>query len=263
MNRRPSRPARVLAPVLTASVLLACAACSDGGKRTDTSALAQSQAPSKAAATASATAGGLTEAQAREALIREPDLEDDWRKADDAASWRDRLLIGTVDVADFLTGKAQAKECQRLLDRLYAEDLLGKPSGASALTGFEEEDSRLLYQVASYRASDLAEAFDWLKELPDTCDEFTYTAAGSGGQERTVQVTGRRVPAEGDARQGLRVVVRGDVEGTPATLTLDVAAVRIGSDALTVTAGGLDGDEDDSVEDAVRAGARNLEAVRG
>jgi hypothetical protein len=57
------------------------------------------------------------------------------------------------------------------------------------------------------------------------------------------------------------VTVQGSTGGNDATLTLDVAAVRVGDDAITVTAGGLDGDETDSAQQAVRQGTQRLEAV--
>lgn len=255
MTRRPSRPARVLAPALAATVLLTCAACSDDDKDSSASAIGASPL----AADSPTAVDRLTEAGARQALITETDLEDDWTQVKDAATWRDSLLIGKVDVADFLTAKADTADCQKLLDGLYSDELLGEPSGASALTGFQEGDSRLLYQVGAYRRAGLDASLAWLKSLPVKCDQFTAT--DSAGDKRTVQVTEASLPDEGDAREGLRVTVQGTSGGNPATLTLDVAAVRVGSDAITVTAGGLDGDEDDSVQDAVRAGTKRLKDV--
>jgi hypothetical protein len=76
-----------------------------------------------------------------------------------------------------------------------------------------------------------------------------------------VQVTETSVPQAGDARQGLHVTVQGTAAGAPATLTLDVAAVRVGSNALTVTAGGLDGGESDSFARAVTRGTQRLTDV--
>ncbi|MFF3499332.1 hypothetical protein [Streptomyces sp. NPDC003247] len=201
----------------------------------------------------------LTEAAAKTALITEADLEDDWNQVDDAASWRDSLLIGQVDTADFLTGKTQAADCQRLLDALYDDNLLGDPSGTSALTGFQEGRSRLLYQVAAYEKSDLDDSWDWMASLPDTCDQFTVTGGDSG--ERTVQVVEASLPESGDARQAVTVTVKGTTGGDPVTLTLDVAAVRVGADAITVTNGGLDGADHDSTRTAVEQGASRLKDV--
>lgn len=200
----------------------------------------------------------LTAQGAQTALVTEGDLEDDWNQVKDAATWRDSLLIGKVDTADFLTGKAQAADCQRLLDSLYDDDLLGKPSGASALTGFQQGDARLLYQVAAYSGDDLDDSWSWLKSLPTECDQFTAT--GDGG-ERTVQVVTASLPKEGDARQGLTVTVKGTSDGSPVTLTLDVAAVRVGDDAITVTNGGLGGADHDSTETAVQQGTQRLKDV--
>ncbi|EPH46085.1 hypothetical protein STRAU_0821 [Streptomyces aurantiacus JA 4570] len=238
------------------------AACSgsdgDGGEqgRADVSA----SPVAEKSPTASASAKALTAAGAKAALLTEADLEDDWTQVKDAATWRDSLLIGKVKVADFLTGKADAADCQKLLDALYGDDLLGKPTGASALTGFADGgDARLLQQVAAYDQSRLDKSLAWLKTLPVTCDQFTVTGGDAG--RRTVQVVETSLPGVGDARQGLRVTLKGETDGSPTTLTLDVAAVRIGPNALTVTGGGLDGLEDDTTEQAVRQGTDRLEDV--
>ncbi|MFJ9114851.1 hypothetical protein ACIRJO_04805 [Streptomyces sp. NPDC102394] len=261
MSRRPSRPVRVLASAVSLGALLAVAACSSGGDGGSAAASSVADSPLAEVAGTSPTPGArLTEAGARAALITETDLEGDWNQVKTAASWGDTLLVGKVDVAAFLTAKADAADCQRLMDSLYDDDLLGKPSGANALTGFEEGDSRLLYQVAAYNPVRLSAALGWMKSLPVKCDQFTATD-GKGGK-RTVQVTTSSVPNQGDARQGLHVVVQGTANGEPATLTLDVAAVRIGNDAITVTAGGLAGGQHASLELAVREGAQRLKQVK-
>lgn len=264
--RRPSRPARLVVPALAAGALLTPAACSDGGDReAGSSDVAASPAAegSRPASPLAATSPGtvLTAAGARSALITEADIEEDWTQVADkeAAGWHDSMLIGDVDVDDFLTGKSNAKDCQRLMDGLYSEDLLGKPSGASALRGFEQDQSRLLYQVAAYERTDLEDSLAWLKSLPDKCDQFTVT---DGGDRRTVQVVEISLPKVGDDRQGLRVTVKGTADGAQATLTQNVAAVLVGSDAITVTAGGLDGGEKDSVEEAVKQGTPRLKDVQ-
>lgn len=194
------------------------------------------------------------------ALITENDLEGNWNQVKGAADRGGTLLIGKVDVAQFLTAKANAADCQRLLDALYDDDLLGKPTGASALAGFEQGDARLLHQVAAYNRVRLSAAPAWLKTLPVRCDQFTATDAKGG--RRTVQVTSASVPKQGDARQGLHVRVQGTANGEPATLTLDVAAVSVGSDAITVTAGGPAGGAHPSLELVVRKGAQRLKDVQ-
>jgi hypothetical protein len=261
MTHRPPRPSRLLASALAAGALLTTAACADGDEsgpgRADTTEITTEISSSPLA---QASPAALTPAGARAALVTEADLEDDWTQVKNAATWRDSLLVGQVDVADFLTGKADAADCQKLLDRLYDDELLGKPSGASALTGFKEGESRLLYQVAAYDKAALDTSFTWLKSLPVKCDQFTVKD-GSGGQ-RTVQVVGTSLPKEGDARQGLQVTVQGTSGGEPTTLTLDVAALRFGTDAITFTNGGLDGADDDTTEQAAKLGAARLEDVQ-
>ncbi|MDF3148160.1 MULTISPECIES: hypothetical protein [unclassified Streptomyces] len=262
MSRRPSRPVRVVASALAAGALLTTAACSDDGAGTGTGSRASdvSASPLARKQPTSSPSPVLTEAGAQAALITEADIEDEWTQVKDteAENWHDSLLIGTVDVSDFLTAKADAADCQRLMDSLYDDDLLGKPSGANALRGFTQDDSRLLYQVASYDRSDPQDSLNWMAKLPDECDQFTMT---EDGEERTVQVIETTLPDVGDAREGLRLTVQGRTGGEEATLTLDVAAVRVGNDAITVTAGGLDGDEHDSVEQAVKLGTQRLEDV--
>ncbi|MEU7407043.1 hypothetical protein [Streptomyces sp. NPDC044948] len=207
----------------------------------------------------SASPGTLTESGAKAALLTEADLEDGWNRVQDADKWRDRLLVGEVDVADFLTAKSKATDCQALLDALYGDDLLGEPSGPSALAGFEQDDARLLEQVAGYDRAGLDARLKWMDTLPQTCDEFTAT--GSGGEKRTVQVTEASVPDVGDAREGLHVTVQGTADATPVTLTLDIAAVRVGTSALTLTGGGTDGGQTSSVEQGVRQGTERLKTV--
>ncbi|AYC37694.1 hypothetical protein ACFYZI_10690 [Streptomyces griseorubiginosus] len=257
MTQRPSRPVRVLASALAAGALLTTAACSDGD---DSGADGADTTRISSSPLAQESPAALTPAGARAALVTEGDLEGDWDQVKDAADWRDSLLVGKVDVADFLTAKTNAADCQKFLDALYSDDLLGKPSGASALTGFEEGDSRLLYQVAAYDRKALSGSLAWLKSLPVTCDQFTAT--DSSGGKRTVQVTERSLPKEGDARQGLRVTVQGTSGGAATTLTLDVAALRVGTDAITITNGGLDGVDGDSTDTAAELGTGRLEQVQ-
>ena len=255
----PVRPVRALAVALAAGTLLATAACSGGGDGTSSGTGVPASPVAQRAGTASPGAY-LTPQDAETALITEGDLEDDWDQVKNAASWDDSLLIGTVDTSDFLTAKAQAEDCQRLLDSLYDDDLLSKPAGASALTGFQQGESRLLYQVAAYETSDLDQSFKWLASLPDSCDEFT--AVAPDGSRRTVQVVEASLPKVGDARQGLTMTMTGTSDGDPVTLTLDVAAVRVGADAITVTNGGRGGADHDSTKTAVQQGTDRLKDVQ-
>ncbi|MFD7702868.1 hypothetical protein [Streptomyces caelestis] len=258
-----ARSSRVLAAALATGTLLTTGACSgtdDGasaGSKTATAAVAaQTESPTS---TPSSPTSDLSGTGARNALITEADLEDDWRQVEDPEKWRDSLLVGQVDAAAFLEGRSDASKCQRLIDSLYDETLLGTPSGASALNGFQEGDSRLLYQVAAYQKPGLDDSMKWLKSLPDTCDQFTLTGGDNG--DRTVRVVETSLPEEGDARQGLTVTVKGESGGEPVTLTLEVAAVQIGANAITVTNGGLGGVDQDSTTAAVEQGTQRLQEV--
>ncbi|MEV5531112.1 hypothetical protein [Streptomyces prunicolor] len=272
---RPSCPARVLASALAVGVLLTCAACSGegdgggGGRDVDRSnasdvaaspLAAESKLASPRTERSASASPALTPAGAKAALITEADLEDNWTQVKDAADWGDKLVVDKVDVADFLTAKTNAADCQKLLDALYDDTLLGKPSGASALTGFEQSDSRLLYQVAAYDRAKLGASLNWLKTLPVKCDQFTAT--DSKGGHRTVQVIEDSVPSVGDARQGLQVTVTGTSGSEPTTLTAQLAVVRVGTDAITVTSGGLDGTESDTTKAAVQNGTTRLKDVQ-
>ncbi|MET8893910.1 hypothetical protein [Streptomyces albogriseolus] len=258
------RPARVLAAALAAGTLFATAACSGS----DSSAPPESDASSTVAerglaaqttSPASESPSDLSEEGARNALITPADIEDDWTQVRDPREWRDTLLVGSVDVAAFVDGQSDAQDCQRLVDALFDETLLGKPTGASAVTGFQQGDSRLLYQVAAYDKAELDDSMQWLSELPDACDQFTLTGGDAG--ERTVQVIETSLPQVGDNRQGLTVTMKGESNGDPVTLSLDVAAVQIGADAITVTNGGLDGADHDTTSAAVKQGTQRLQEV--
>ncbi|WP_149546815.1 hypothetical protein [Streptomyces marokkonensis] len=267
-SRTAARPARLLAAALAAGTLLATAACSGGDDGTAAVAEATTTAERPAAAqttptsaTPSATpSSDLTETGARDALITEADIEDDWTQVDDPAAWRDSLLVGEVDVAEFIAGKAHASDCGRFLHSLYDETLLGRPPGASAITGFQEGDSRLFYQVAGYDKAGLDASMKRLKTLPDICDQFTLTGGDQG--ERTVQVVETSLPEVGDDRQGLTVTVKGTSGGEGVTLTLEVAVVQLGADAITVVNGGLDGARHTTTEAAVKQGTQRLSEVQ-
>lgn len=185
------RPARVLAAALAAGTLFATAACSgsdsSASPESDASSTvaerglaAQTTSPAASSPAASESPSDLSEEGARNALITPADIEDDWTQVRDPREWRDTLLVGSVDVAAFVDGQSDVQDCQRLVDALFDETLLGKPTGASAVTGFQEGDSRLLYQVAAYDKAELDDSMQWLSELPDTCDQFTLTGGDAG-----------------------------------------------------------------------------------
>jgi hypothetical protein len=258
-------------------MLLSTAACSNGGGdgggsgRTDSSASPASASPVPASPVAEESGSAspspspsvreLTKAEAQSALITNSDLGSQWDESKGVAAWHDTLLKSKVDEADFVTDKANAKQCQKLLDGLYSENLLGKPQGASAVTGFDDSDNdaQMRYEVASYGKSSLDTQLKWLKTLPDICDQFT--AVDGNGDKQTVQVVSTHLPDVGDARQGLQVTMSGKLEGDPETLTLDFAAVRVGDSALSLTNGGLSGTEHQSTEQAVQAGTNRLKDV--
>ncbi|MEU2336404.1 hypothetical protein ABZ608_22870 [Streptomyces sp. NPDC013172] len=253
---RPSRPARVLAAALAAGSLLAVAACSGGSG--DSAAAAVSPAAERSAASPTATAA-LTGPGAQAALITPADIEDNWQLATDAATWRNNLLVGKVDVAGFLTAKTDAADCQRLLDSLYSDTLLGRATGASGLRGFTSETARMLYQVGDYGSANLNATLGWLKTLPQKCNQFTAT--GKDGSKRTVQVVAAQVPNVGDAREALTVTVQGTSDGQPVTYVTDVAVLRIGASGAAVTNGALDAVDHDSTALAVQNGAQRLKDV--
>ncbi|MGW0967639.1 hypothetical protein [Streptomyces sp. NPDC002516] len=268
------RPSCLLASALTAGMLLSTAACSNGGGdsgsgRTDSSASPAStvpaspvaEEPGRASPSPSASPRVLTKAEAQTALITNSDLGSQWAESTGVAAWHDTLLKSKVDASAFVTDKGNAQQCQKLLDGLYAENLLGKPLGASAVTGFDNnaDNAQMRYEVASYGKSSLDTQMKWLATLPDICDQFT--AVDNKGDRQTVQVVSTHLPDVGDARQGLQVTMSGKLEGNPDTLTLDFAAVQVGDSALSLTNGGLSGTEHQSTEQAVQAGTNRLKDV--
>ncbi|MEU7054675.1 hypothetical protein [Streptomyces sp. NPDC046197] len=195
----------------------------------------------------------LTDAQARAALITQADLGEPWAPTQGTATWHDGVLKAQADVP----------ECQRFLDSLYADELLGTPAGTHAVAGFDDgnDQAQLRYQVLADRPGDVDRALAWLKTLPQTCAQFSAATTRAGVQ--TVQVSELTLPSAGDARQGLRVVlVGGTADGdTATTLVLDVAAVRVGDDAITLTNGGPVDVPADSTRQAVQLGVEHLTQV--
>jgi hypothetical protein len=137
-----------------------------------------------------------------------------------------------------LKAKADTPACQRLLDALYADEPLGRPQGTQAVAGFDDVDgaAQLRHRVLSPRPADVDRSLAWMRGMADDCARFTATTTRHG--EQSVQVREVALPEVGDARQGLRIVFTGpDDYDDPPTLTLDVAAVRVGADALTISTG--------------------------
>lgn len=246
------RPYRVLARVVVLGMLAGAAGCfvDDPGhpRGFPEAAVDDTASPSPSAPSAPA----LTDARARSALLRQGDLGDAWAGTQGAATWRDGLLKGRTD----------RPECQELLDAVYTEDVLGKPRGGTAVAGFDdfEYGAQLRYQVGAYDRADVDARLGQLRQLVDECREFTITDAR--GREHGAEVAPVDLPGDlGDARQGLRLVVSGDVDGGDGALTFDLATVRVGDTAALVTHGGLYGIDDTATRDAARAGAKRLRDV--
>ncbi|MCL6734651.1 hypothetical protein [Streptomyces neyagawaensis] len=255
-SRRTPRTCRVLAPLLGAGLLLgtatACVADRTPPPRGFPEAAVDEATLPASPSAKPAAAPALTDARARSALLRQGDLGGAWSGTQGAATWRDGLLKGRTDPA----------ECQELLDAFYAEDLLGTPRGGRAVTGFDDDEygSQLRYQVGAYDKAQIDERLDHFRKLAGECREFTVT--GFGDREYGAEVTPVDLPRGiGDARQGLRLVVRGDIGGEEGALTLDLAAVRVGDTAVLLTHGGLYGIDDDTTREAARAGAERLQQV--
>ncbi|MFJ7075392.1 hypothetical protein [Streptomyces sp. NPDC098781] len=249
MPRFPVRA--VLVAVCSAGALLSAPACSvvapDRAGRT-----VASPGAAGTASKAPAADPTLTEAQARAALISEADLGEPWVPTEGFATWRDGMLKASAEPA----------ECGRLLDALYAEDLFGADARTRASVGLDDEwdGAQLRYQVVAHRPAEVDRTLAWLGSMPDECGRFTATA---GGGRMAVEVRESELPQVGDARQGLRLVLTGISEYADApTLTLDVAAVRVGDDTITVTNGGLGEVPDEATWAAVELGAHRLDEVR-
>ncbi|MFE6282716.1 hypothetical protein [Streptomyces sp. NPDC057877] len=258
MTRPPAAVRAPLAAVLL-PVLLATGACSAlADPPTATAPEVAASTPASPAArpsapAAPATAPGLSTAQARAALITEADLGAPWVPTEGAATWRDGYLKAK-------TTAGTPADCQRLLDGLYADELLGAPP--RAVVGLDDSytGAQLRYQVTAQRPAAVDRTLTWLSKLPKTCAEFTATTA-SGATEH-VQVYDAALPDAGDARQGLRLTVTPEGAEEAATLTLDVAAVRVGDDALALTNGGLDVVWSEITQAVTELGAERLAAVR-
>jgi len=214
---------------------------------------ARTSAPPASARPSPASVPALTPAQAQAALITYTDLGEPWAPTEGAATWRDGLLKAT----------ANAPDCQKLLDALYSERLFGAGAHVRAATGLDDtwNDSQLHHQIVAVRPADVDRTLAWLKTLPKKCG--TFTAATATGAVQNAAVSDPRLPGIGDARQALRLTLTGEnADGDETVLTLDVAAVRVGDDALILTNGGL-GDVYPEVTQAVaELAAQRLADVR-
>ncbi|MEV5316668.1 hypothetical protein AB0K92_03155 [Streptomyces sp. NPDC052687] len=243
---------------LAAVTLLGAGACSAiemeaADPRTASPAASSSTAPGRSPSPGPATPPALTEAQARAALLAWSDLGEPWAPTQGAATWRDAFLKARA-------AEGTAPDCQRLLDLLYAEELLGAP--AKAVVGLDDtyNEAQLRYQISAQRPADVDRTLAWLRTLPEVCGSFTATMVS--GTVEQVEVADAPLPEAGDVRQGLRVTATIEWEGEPVTLTVDVAAVRVGEDAFTLTNGGLGDVYSEVTAAATELGARRLAEVR-
>lgn len=253
-HTRAARP--LLGAALSAVLALTATACDTAGGRTPGRAAGTTPptAQSPAALPSAALPPVLTRGQARAALITAADLGEAWEPTRGAATWRDEVLKATAE----RTGPG---DCRRLLDILYTEDLFGggATTAPRATAALDDPDggAQLHYRITSYRAADLDRTLAWLGTLPDTCGRFE---AGTDGTGRDVRVTALTPPEAGDARRGLRVTVGGTRPG--GVLTVDLVAVRVGDDALSLTNGTLGEPADGATLTAVEVGTRRLTEVR-
>ncbi|MEU0332439.1 hypothetical protein [Streptomyces sp. NPDC006193] len=251
---RPRVPRVVALPLLAASLLVAggCAALELDHPATAPHPLPTVDAPQPAPrASARPDGSTLTDEQAQAALITQADLGAPWTATRGAATWRDGLLKATTATGD----------CQRLLDALYSEELLGGPARAAVGLDDADTDAQLRYQIGARRPADADAALAWLRTMPERCARFTATTERGGLAD--VQVVDAPLPEVGDARQGLRVSLAGTApDGEEALLTLDVAAVRVGEDSFALTNGGLGDVPNDATQAAVQIGALRLADVR-
>ncbi|MFE5402233.1 hypothetical protein ACFQ9Z_12665 [Streptomyces sp. NPDC056580] len=216
---------------------------------------AEQPLPTVAASPTPKASGGdgvlLSDDQARAALLTQTDLGAPWTATGGAATWRDGLLKASTTTA----------ECQRLLDALYTDELLGAP--ARAAVGLDDPDTgaQLRYQVGARRPADVDAALAWLRTMPERCARFTATT--QNGLVEDVQVQEAPLPEVGDARQGLRLSLYTTTsDEQDVVLTMDVAAVRVGADSLALTNGGLGDVPNEATQAAVQVGALRLAAVR-
>ncbi|ARP71081.1 hypothetical protein LK07_16315 [Streptomyces pluripotens] len=202
-------------------------------------------------ASARADGSSLSDEQARAALITQADLGAPWTATHGAATWRDGLLKAT-------TGAGQ---CQGLLDALYSDELLGAPARVAIGLDDSDTDAQLRYQIGARSPAEVDSTLAWLRTMPVQCARFTATT--DLGIVEDVQVVDAPLPEVGDVRQGLRITLAGTTPDEQETvLTMEVAAVRVGTDAFALTNGGLGEVPNDATQAAVQIGALRLADVR-
>lgn len=271
----PAPAARpLLGAALAVVLVLTATACAAGGRGPGRPAgTVPPTAPSPAALPTPGLPPVLTRGQARAALITAADLGEAWEPTRGAATWRDELLKATAGRSD----------CRRLLDVLYTEDLFGADAAtaprATAALDDAEGGAQLHYRVTSHRAADLDRTLAWLGTLPDTCGHFAARTAAHG-TTRDVRVTELPLPDAGDARRGLRVTVGAlatngttddgtdteaadpEADTRAGVLTVDLVAVRVGDDAISLTNGTLGDPADDATRTSVEVGTGRLTEAR-
>ncbi|MFI9601669.1 hypothetical protein ACIHCX_17695 [Streptomyces sp. NPDC052043] len=243
-------PARVLAAfALCAAALLTEAACTAGQSGRVV------HVPAPVDTRPHDPAGTLTPDQARAALLTEADLGTAWAPTGGAATWRDSILKAQADTS----------ECGRLLDALYTEEPFGAPSGAHAVAAYDDgyDEAQLRHQVLALHAAAVDRTLAWLRTMPRTCADFT--ARSTNYDDLYVRVADLALPDVGDARQGLRLTLTAESyeQDTYTTLTVDLATVRVGDDAIVLTTGALGGTPSkDGTALAVQRGVDRLTAVQ-
>ncbi|MFD5745067.1 hypothetical protein ACFXJM_38970 [Streptomyces massasporeus] len=252
---RPPATRALLASALSVTALLATAGCSvnDEPRPRWFSASASATAVSPAVEQPAGSGAALTEAQARAALVTEADLGEPWAPTRGARTWRDGLLKASTEDRD----------CQRLLDALYTEEPFGAPKGPQAMSALDDgdTDAQLHYRVTAHPPADVDRTLDWMKSLPGRCGQFT--AATTRGGIQGVEVSDLPLPPVGDARQALRVTLAGETEeGELTYLTVDLAAVRVGEETITLTHAGLDEVYEEITQHALQLGAQRLAEIR-
>ncbi|MGW4223807.1 hypothetical protein ACWEG1_10095 [Streptomyces bauhiniae] len=249
-----TRGARVLLPLGSLLALSGCATLGLEHPPTATYSLPTVEKPSATSKAPAAGDSALTDAQAQAALVTESDLGSPWAAADSIATWRDGMLKAKSEVA----------ECQRLLDALYSDQVLGAPARVAVALDDPGTQAQLRYQIGARRPSDVDADLKWLGEMPAKCARFTATT--QTGWTEDVQVSDLALPEVGDRRQGLRVTLTAtDPENPDADeqdLTLELAAARVGEDAFALTNGGQGDVPNDATQAAVQIGALRLADVR-